>query len=547
MIATLFAGASVLVATFDSACKQPPTLGFNLSVPGSIQPEVAWYELGAFSSGACPPASELAGGIPAAGPTARLVFAASTTSPPAFGDLPRGNYAFAAVARANDCSVIASGCAPVNLSDVQDVTITLDPIPTPSGACETGAICNDAVCVAGPGSGTGCSLAFVGGGPLADPLGQDRTLLSPPSIVATSSGFLIAYREFDPDLGDARLTMLPVDDYGNFSPPTQTDLPQRCTQSPETDGVGLGFSGTAGTVAVARRSCPGSPPGVDIFSVNAFGVIGSRGFSPTAGDSVSLSQAHALAYTTSGVLLTMVDERTHVPQVSVVSGISLNPPAAAIGDLISATSAYVGAADMGTGLLALGASGSAADGGVDSGGDPPIDGSVPVQTASFVSVPQGSGVSMLPAANDFPAGWVSVSGVGTRLLVATNGSPTSNPVVWYAYNVGVVAPAAVDGFGPQAMGSVLFGDVALHADNAFFAIAVGDTISLAAFRKASTYPEMLVENDLSTDPRIPIGSIRNGLVAVAADNTRVAVVWGTGRNVSNLEDLGGYAVFACAP
>jgi hypothetical protein len=97
------------------------------------------------------------------------------------------------------------------------------------------------------------------------------------------------------------------------------------------------------------------------------------------------------------------------------------------------------------------------------------------------------------------------------------------------------------------MGSILYSDVALHADNAFFAVAVADSIALLAFRKASTSLEPVTEVDFANDSRIPIDSIRDGLVAVAADDTRVAVVWGTGRSVSTLEDLGGYAVFACVP
>ena len=56
-----------------------------------------------------------------------------------------------------------------------------------------------------------------------------------------------------------------------------------------------------------------------------------------------------------------------------------------------------------------------------------------------------------------------------------------------------------------------------------------------------------MEKDFANDERIPIASLRDGLVAVAADATRVAVVWGTARNVSSAQDLGGFAVFACAP
>jgi hypothetical protein len=556
--------APLVPVALDSACWGTPNVGFELTIPPSISAAVAWVEIGAFAQGVCPTASELAGGVPEAGPVARVVFQPTDTSPPAFGDLAKGTYGFAAVARAFDCTVIGEGCSVVDVGKANGISIDITPLSSRAGACEPGSTCIDAVCVeqgdAAAGATSGCSLAFVGAGPLADPLGYDTSrLLSAPAIVATGSGFLLAYREFLPEAADgcatssatARLTLIAIDDAGASSPPQQLALEDRCSESPESDATALAWNGSSGVVAVSRQTCPTSPPGVDIFAVDAEGAKTGGGFSPTGADAVTLSQAHGLAYTSKGLLLATVNAGAQAAAVTVVNGTTLGPATSTFpfGDVTGALGAYVTATTLGTGLLSLGSSAAGPDASPDAA-DPPVpssDGGLPFYTASFTSLGVGAGLKKLPSPNDFSASWVSMSGVDNRILVATNGASASNPIVWYAYDIGAAAPAAVDGFAPQAMGDIAYADVALHADNAFFAAQIGDSVALLAFRKASTYPELLTEYDFANDARIPIGSVRDGLVAVAADATRVAVVWGTGKTVTDDEDLGGYAVFACVP
>jgi hypothetical protein len=435
------------------------------------------------------------------------------------------------------------------VSSTSSISSTVAPTTSRAGACEPGNTCLDAVCVseddAATGSGSGCSLAFVGGGPLADPLGLDSTLLSPPAIVATGSGFLIAYREFDPSGGNARLTLIPVDDQGASSVPQRITLLNRCASSPESDGTALAWSGSSGVAAVSRHACGSGQPGVDIYEVTAQGRTTAGAFASTT-DGVLLSPGHALAFAPSGLLLASVDANTRGAAVTPVRGTALGSPTTPFGDVTGALGAWVTATSLGTGLLSLGSAPSGSDAAPDSA--PGVtEGGAPLDTASFTSLDTGGSLSSLPTPNDFAGTWVSLSGVDSRILVATNGTTGSNPIVWYAFDVGIVTPTHVDGFAPQVTGEVVYADVALHADNAFFAAEVGDSISLFAFRKASTYPELLVEQDFANDVRIPIGSVQDGLVAVAADDTRVAVVWGTAKTVTSSQDLGGYAVFACVP
>jgi hypothetical protein len=94
---------------------------------------------------------------------------------------------------------------------------------------------------------------------------------------------------------------------------------------------------------------------------------------------------------------------------------------------------------------------------------------------------------------------------------------------------------------------VSFADVALAGDHALFVAEVDSDISLFAFDKASTSPVFMREVPFSSLSQITLGALRGGLVAVAASDTRVAVVWGSGSTIGTDDVVGGYAVFACTP
>jgi hypothetical protein len=512
---------------------------------------VAWYEVGVLPN-ACPSSALLAGGIPALGTVARLAFAANA-SPPPLGLLPKQSYGIAAIARAGDCSVIATGCSTVDITGGGTIAVTVTAVSgTSAGACADGTVCDEATCVpsadaAVSSPGVSCSLQLVGAGPLADPLTQGSTLLSAPAVAATPSGFLVAYREFDPSAGDARLTTISIDPGGGAAAPVQTSLPGSCAGGPETDATGLAFSGGKGTVVVSRPACPGQDgaapaSGLDLFAIDAAGDISASGFSGLPGLEITLAQAHALAYTPMGLLLAYTNQTTQDSFAATVVGATLPPsppqiPFSSMSALSTQTSAFVIAADLGTGFLALGVARS--DGGT------PSD-----MLASFVSEAADGGTpgdGSAPGASTYPAKWVSAGGVGSRIIVASNGPSTAKSILWTAYDLGNTTPSSTGAFAPESGGTVSFVDVALHQDHAFFAAEVDHSLSLFAFEKASTFPIQLVEIPFAAQPIIPVGSLRDGLVAVAASDTRVAVVWGTGRTLGMNDDVGGYAVFACAP
>jgi hypothetical protein len=544
----------VAAAALAPSCKTPE-ISFELDVPSAVAQNAAWYEIGVFPGASCPPAQELAGGIPQDGASADVAFAASSTSPPAIGTLAKGNYAFAAVARQSDCSVIGVGCLAADVSKTSDITIPLTPLSMPVGPCEPGTVCEDARCLpsndnSNPSVGAGCSLELVGAGPLGDPLSIDGepTLLTAPAIAPTTTGFLIAYREFDPSMLSARLTLLPIDTGGGSLPIQTLTLPEMCGAVTNPDATGLAFDGNTGLVALARTACeaeggtPGSV-GIDLYGVNPMGSVTTKAFAAVGQSTVSLARSHALTATPEGFLLAMTLDGSTAE--AAVSGASLTQTPTPFGNAPPESAGWVAATDAGTALVALG---TGIGTGVSEGGAPDDAGTG--STLRVNTAPPAANLAALPPATEFPASWGAVSMVGPRVIVASNGTTTNEPVAWTAFDVGNPTPVASGGFATNSLGMILYSDIVLNQDNAFFAVeaeGMTGTISLVAFDHVSTTPAFLREVDFSAVTRIPMMNVRDGLVAVTATDTRVAVVWGTGMTLGMNDPVGGYAVFACTP
>lgn len=112
---------------------------------------------------------------------------------PCRSDLASGKYGFAAVARRDDCGVIATGCTNADVTKSRAIDIPLDPNDDPdASACTTGLVCQNARCVPptggdDPNAGAGCSMVLVGAGPLPESL-DGGPFVSAPAIVALSNG-----------------------------------------------------------------------------------------------------------------------------------------------------------------------------------------------------------------------------------------------------------------------------------------------------------------------------------------------------------------------
>jgi len=589
MIVTAIAAFTV---TLVLACKKTPSLDFTLSVPSDVASQVTWFEVGVFNGPACATLGpQLSGGVPASGYIERIAFLKSDPTPPLLQNLPRANYAIAVAARAADCSVVAAGCADVDLSSAKSVDVLLYDAATPvEGACIDGAVCNDGRCTPGtntnPAAGAGCSLELIGAGPLADPLLlSGGTIVSAPAIAATDDGFLIAYREDDTGDGLARVTAIPIDQGGGAGAPQQTQE-TACQESELSDATGIVFSGTGGVVAEARAGCGGNG-GVDLYGVDDTGAFGKTAFTSEGVPRVLFSTAHALASSSAGTFLAYV--QGDVATVAQVSDLTVGATST-FGGGSRASDAWVAASDQVVALVAAGSgddddddgddagttsdaeveagpaedgtaaaddAGATSDGGEDAtvptdGGSPAVDANVPTGPTGLVRVnvvatsDAGTVLDSLPPPVTFAGTWASVSAQEGRVFVASDGQTTDTPIAYRAFDLGTTAPTVTSGFTTADLGPVLYTDVAFHQDHVFFAVERPGSIALVAFDHATTTPTLLRTVELASDARVPsISGVRDGRIAVLATDTRVMVAWTTEESLTFNDPTGGYALFAC--
>jgi hypothetical protein len=150
------------------------------------------------------------------------------------------------------------------------------------------------------------------------------------------------------------------------------------------------------------------------------------------------------------------------------------------------------------------------------------------------------------AALSFDGIWGAVAATGTRVIVMSDGSGPGRSVTYHAFDLDATQPAETNGFSVEGAAPVTTGDVAIQGDRVFFAALKTGAISLQAYAGASTTPRALRSVDFSKESRIPaINLVRDGRVAVAVTDTRVAVAWTTAKTLGANDPTGGYAVFAC--
>jgi hypothetical protein len=487
--------------------------------------------------GACLPPPALAGGIPPSGTVERVAFQKGDTSPPAVGDLPKASYGFAAAARGADCSVLATGCTVVDVTRARDVSIALTTTSTPAGACSADETCDTGRCVpslapGNPALGAGCSMQLVGAGPLGDPLelsGSD--VASAPAVAVTETGFLIAYREYDPGAGVARLTAAAVDQGGGLTLGAPVMLPAQCASQDESDAVGLGYLGGAGVVASARPPCAGQAgAGLDLLQVDAQANLQmTTTFDPTT-DTVTLSDAHAAALTSAGTgWLTLLDQGA--ASFVALAGSAVQGTPSAFVDGPGQTLAEVAATDRMVALLSgdgstlrlmLGAT-------LSVGGDAGTDAGAPYTTAGT---------------------WGAVAAQNGRAFVLGDDGTGSagGPLVFQAFDLGTPTVAFSGSFAPPGQGAAVRGDVALQGDLVGFAVEQPGSISVVVYAHASTSPTSLRSVLLSDDGRIPAQTnVRDGRLALAMSDTQLLVAWLTATDLGPDDPVGGYALYACEP
>jgi hypothetical protein len=562
-LAALLANLTLIVAS-GAACGGKPEVGFEISLPSDLVETTVWFEVGAFRDASCGALKPmLMNGVPE-GAVQRVAFRRDDPASPKVGDLATGKYAFAAVAKDEDCGILATGCVEAEMGDVDSVAIDMSSTEAPSGACGAGASCQAARCVpandnADKSVGSQCSLELLGAGPLANPVGGGGTLVSAPAIVATPSGFVIVYREIDPNGASARVTVLPIDPAGGALDPTRPLLKGRCANSDETDGVGLVMNGSEGQIVLARSAC-GGRPGLELLSFTSKPEVTidpnfRSSDSPTA-QNLILAGGHVAATRPGGSVIAFTEDGAS-RIATVQPGVGVASPSGSFGSTTGATGAWVAASDKVLAVLAAGPGGGAApvgdagaEGGGGGGGGEDVGPSL-----SLVMVPPGTAANAFSTADNmpvppitFPGVWGAVAALGARVIVVSDGGGPGRSVTYRTFDLGKTAPAETNGFSIEGTGNPTTGDVTMLEDKAFFVALKPGSVSLHVYANATTTPTPLREVLFGKQPRISgISTVRDGRVAVAATATRVAVAWTTAKVLSNNDSTGGYAVFACTP
>ncbi|HSO39142.1 MAG TPA: hypothetical protein VLT33_41735 [Labilithrix sp.] len=558
--------ALVTSVVVGPACSDKPPVSFEISVPNDVVADTVWLEIGAYEGASCAAVTPmLRNGVPD-GASARVAFRRDAPQPPTVGDLARGSYAFAAVAKGDDCRVLATGCAEVNVDDSRSVTIATATTESPSGGCGAGAVCAAARCVPAndnqnPSVGAQCSLELLGAGPLANPVGGAGTTVSAPAVAATPSGFVVAYREIDPDGTAARVTLLPIDASGGALDATRPLLKGRCPSAEETDGVGLVMNGADGQIVLARSAC-GAKPGLELLSFNTKPAVTidpnfRSSDSPTA-RKLELSGAHVAARGPgASVIVFREDGATRIS--TIVPGLGVAAPTGTFGGAANMSGAWVAASDKVLAVLSAGPPRSEpiADAGADGGNEagapaPPGD-----PQLALLMVPASTSADQLSFADNkphapltFPGLWGAVAALGSRVIVVSDGGGPGRSVSYRAFDLDRPSTSEASGFSVEGgTGAVSTADITMLDDKAYFAVLKPGGISLHVLAGASTTPRPLREVVFGKQPRIPsVSGVRDtGRIAVAATSTRVAVAWTTAKSLTRDDPTGGYAVFACTP
>ncbi len=571
----------VLASPWGLGCRKNPSVTFDVTVPSGVLGDVTWFEIGAFRDASCGAVRpQITGGIPLDGSAVRVAFKKGSPTPE-IGDLAKAKYAFAAVAKKDDCTVIAQGCTDTDVSSDRSITVNLSPTEAGLGACGKGEICATARCVSAkdnkdPAVGAGCSLQLLGAGPLANPLAAGA-LLSAPAITPIEGGFIVVYKEVDPSNGYARQVIVPVDASGGVYKGVTLQLADRCTGSEETGATALASTATGNAVMNTRAPCIGNKnkAAIDYLPLDPAGNVVD--YKRSEFDSVlEFSRAHALATVpgTQNGFLTFTAVRTDgtvapyvIPMTDILRQGAPTAPSAvqfvcaphSTGAMVAATAdltvlGWTGP-DTTTPFVDAGAppEGGVVDSGVVKDSGPAAETTV----ARLVMLRRGSTLDPAWCASApgpatrvaVPATWASLAAVGKRAILLTSGPTPARPVRYTLFDLDKDTPTPDEGYySPQGsvLSKALFADVAVAQDRMFIAVERPGDVTLVAYDNVSTAPAQLAEVVLARDPRVPsLLGLRDGLLAVSATSSRVAVAWTTGSVLGPNDAAGGYAVLAC--
>jgi hypothetical protein len=313
------------------------------------------------------------------------------------------------------------------------------------------------------------------------------------------------------------------------------------------------MNGSDGLVALARGPCD-EPPALELlnFKVKEDGIaLGDFWTTASAGrERISLSPARAatwrggtgiVAYTEGGAarLATMFPDQ------------GIKEPKGSFGGAQGMSGAWVVASESMIAMLASGTGPANGTGASDAGAGGAGGQSLRLVLTSSPGIDVGTvswstGAPSAPI--EVPGTWGAVAATGKRAIVLSDSGGSGRSATYRAFDYPATRAADTNGITVPGDGKATAGDVAIQGDRAYFAIVKPGSILLSVYANATTSLTPLGQTSFANETRIPsVSNVRDGRVAVAATDRRVAVVWSTATTLGPNDSTGGYAVFACTP
>ncbi len=541
------AAAAIAFSGATPSCTRTQDVTFVLRVPPESRTAGTWIEVGAYPSPACPSITQLSGGLPRGGLVRRLGFAAGQPAPTF--RLDRGTYAFGATVRNDQCEVLAAGCTDIEVPGSSEITINLKESAFKGGKCAAGSACLNAECVpaiTGVGTGTGCTLEVVGAGPL-EALNADGSNVSRPAITAVQDGFVIAYSQIDGS--KYRLTTMKVGydggpvraDEGTSLPYNRYEIPGACPEDSKTEGLGLLFNrpNEVTGLLVVPRSPKCTTAAMSIFTIGQ-----NAHLAPTPPASPTFqggADSHVMSNRPLGFGGYVTSVINGQAQLQTFNGTGFTQGGTPVGGAGPHERSWVAASAKAVAVLTQTSGETVAP---EPDGAPGTGGTSPALRLEVAFPP--AALTMLPPLR---GRFASMAIQDQRVVVVSSGSLEA-PVEMHLLNIG--DPGFTNqSVPPDEQGDTLAADVAISGNRLFIASMQAYGVSVIAFDDFAGTPKLLKAKPLGRDFRVKqfmggiFDTLRDGFIAVAANQPFVGVVWMTGARVSAGEEVGGWAVLAC--
>ncbi len=498
----------------------------------AVSAGVAWYDVAVIEATDCARAlPNMVAGIPQDAGSLWTGFGVGVSkSVPPLGDIKKGKYTFAVSAKDANCGTIGLGCTDMEVSGGEEVIVTIKPTENPGiGACDATAQCVAANCIPRPTTGTGSVRSLVlertGEGDFGDPFGGVGTVIGTPALIARGDQFLLAYRE--QGAAGTRLTTRSLGANGLAASPVARLLDGRCALS-EADATAVAAGGGSVVVGLSHPPCPNnaSKGGIDLVEIGVDAVPTRVSFTGNTGVSSTFSSASGLAYDPNAKAFVAAFEAAGGPTVATVDGRLVLGNGVRVGDGTGSANAVASSPAM-TLLLTADSRGLALRAG-----------------RTVDAAAQGLVIARL--SGRLGAVWID----GRSAYVAsTVASEAGDDIALARFDVAADflsakrtdhTTATPEGSGPIT-GLALTG----RSDRLFLAATRKGAVDLFVYRRALLGFDFEAHRPLTDGAFLSTpGKVRDGGVAIAANDSAVSVAWTRTTITSAGDTPGGWSVFA---